>query len=403
MTDPARAPAPDTFDVIVLGAGPAGAAAAMTACRQGLTVALVDKACFPRAKLCGGGVTGRSARYFEEIFGTPLPPELIDTKTAVEFHAEDRPLGALPQIPPMHLTMRWHFDADLVARVLAAGATDLTGCRVAEIDTTTPALTLSDGRRLTARVLIGADGVNSPVARALFGRAYDPARIGFGLEVEAPAPPGNADRPLRIDFGAAQWGYGWDFPKSGSSTIGIGGVLSRNGDMKGAMAAYLDLLGQDPTQPVKGHHLPFGDFRRRPGRGAVLLAGDAAGLVDPITGEGIAYALKSGQLAAQAAARALAEDAPATALRRYRATLRPIHRAIRQARAIRLLLFAPLFRPAFLAAFRRSGHLRHLYMRLLAGEIEYPDLARATLRRLPAFLTGALQRGGTKPPPARDA
>ena len=139
-----------------------------------------------------------------------------------------------------------------------------------------------------------------------------------------PPPPGNADRPLRIDFGAAHWGYGWDFPKSGSSTIGIGGVLSRNEDMKGAMAAYLDLLGQDPTQPVKGHHLPFGDFRRRPGRGAVLLAGDAAGLVDPITGEGIAYALKSGQLAAQAAVQALAEDAPR---RPCAATARPCARS----------------------------------------------------------------------------
>ncbi|MGI3165183.1 geranylgeranyl reductase family protein [Pseudooceanicola sp. 200-1SW] len=383
------------FDVIVLGAGPAGAAAARTARAEGLSVALLDKARFPRAKLCGGGLTGRSARYFQDIFGSPLPPALIDSKTAVEFHAEGQPLGHLPQIPAMHLTMRWSFDAELVARALAAGAADLTGQRIARIDPEGPAVTLADGRRLTARVLIGADGVHSAVARALFGQAHDRARVGFGLEVEAPAAPGNATAPLRIDFGAAHWGYGWHFPKSGSSTIGIGGVQARNPHMKAAMADYLALLGQDPALPVKGHHLPFGDFPARPGRGAVLLAGDAAGLVDPITGEGIAYAMKSGQLAARAAARALAAGAPATALARYRAALRPIHRAIRQARAIRLLLFAPLFRPAFLSAFRRSGHLRQLYMRLLAGEIEYPDMARAVLRRLPAFLAGAVRRGKT--------
>lgn len=396
-----------SFDVIVLGAGPAGAAAAVTACRAGLLVALVDRARFPRDKLCGGGVTGRSARYFHEIHGAPLPAHLVESRTAVEFHGDGRFLGALPDIPPMHLAMRRSLDADMAARALAAGAADFTGCKPAAIDIDSPAVTLADGRRLGARVLIGADGVKSQVARALFGQSFDPARIGFGLEVEDRPGPGNATAPLRIDFGAAEWGYGWHFPKAASSTIGIGGVLARNPDMKGAMRAYLAALGRDPDQPCKGHHLPFGAPRRRPGRGAVLLAGDAAGLVDPITGEGIAYAMKSGQQAALAAAEALAADAPATALRRYRRRIAPVLRAIGQARAIRLLLFSRVFRPAFLAAFAGSGRLRDLYMRLLAGEIEYPDMARATLRRLPAFAAralGARLRGGdSRPGPGHKA
>lgn len=383
------------FDIIVMGAGPAGAAAAHVAAKQGLSVALVDKARFPRDKLCGGGFTGRSYLYFTEIFEDEIPARLIETKTSVEFHADGQPLGLLPQIPPMHLTMRVDLDAEMQARALAAGARDFSGCRVAEIDTQTPALRLADGRRLTARVLIGADGVNSQVAKQLFGQSYDRAQIGFGLEVEAAPGPDNATTPLRIDFGAADWGYGWHFPKSGSSTIGIGGVLSRNNDMKASMAAYLSQLGRDPALPCKGHHLPFGEVRKTPGRGAVLLAGDAAGLVDPITGEGIAYAMKSGQQAALAAAEALAAGAPARALGRYRRKLRPVHRAMRQARAIRVLLFSRTFRPAFIAAFRGSGRLRHLYMRLLAGEIEYGDMARATLRRLPSFLLRAVPRRET--------
>lgn len=388
------APSGETqFDIIVLGAGPAGAAAAHVAASRGLRVALVDKARFPRDKLCGGGFTGRSYLYFTEIFGEEIPARLIETKTAVEFHADGQPLGLLPQIPPMHLTMRVDLDAEMQRRALAAGARDFSGCRVSQIDTASPALVLADGRRLSARVLIGADGVNSQVAKALFGRSYDRAQIGFGLEVEATPGPDNAAAPLRIDFGAADWGYGWHFPKRESSTIGIGGVLSRNADMKASMAAYLYRLGRDPALPCKGHHLPFGEVRKTPGRRAVLLAGDAAGLVDPITGEGIAYAMKSGQLAALAAAEALAEGAPASALRRYRKALRPVHRAMRQARAIRVLLFSRLFRPAFIAAFRGSGRLRHLYMRLLAGEIEYGDMARATLRRLPGFLLRGLQMG----------
>ncbi|WP_237708134.1 NAD(P)/FAD-dependent oxidoreductase [Oceanicola sp. S124] len=387
------------LDLIVMGAGPAGAAAARVAAAAGLSVALVDKARFPRDKLCGGGVTGRSALYFREIYGEDIPAHLIDTKTSVEFHAFGHSLGLLPDIPPMHLAMRVELDAEMQRRAIRAGAMDLSGCRVAALDLAPPALSLADGRRLRAKVLIGADGVNSIVARQLFGQSYDRDQIGFGLEVEAAPGPDNAAAPLRIDFGAADWGYGWHFPKRGSSTIGIGGVLSRNADMKASMAAYLAQLGRDPSLPCKGHHLPFGEVHKRPGHGAVLLAGDAAGLVDPITGEGIAYAMKSGQLAALAAAEAIAAGAPASALRRYRRRLVPVHRAMRQARAIRVLIFSPLFRPAFVAAFRSSGRLRHLYMRLLAGEIEYGDMMRATLRRLPSFLLGAARnRGDTTQP-----
>ena len=406
MTSPAPLSdtVPDSFDVIVMGAGPAGAAAAFTARAQGLSVALIDKAAFPRQKLCGGGFTGRSDSYFTEIYGEPVPARLIETHSAVDLYCDGQPLGLLSDIPPVHLAMRWDLDAEMTRRALAAGAADFTGQRVADLDPATPAVTLHDGRRLTARVLIGADGVNSQVARALFGQAYDRDKIGFGLEVEAEPAADNATQPLRIDFGAAEWGYGWHFPKKASSTIGIGGVLSRNADMKASMAAYLALLGRDPALPCKGHHLPFGEVRRTPGRGAVLLAGDAAGLVDPITGEGIAYAMKSGQQAALAAAEALAAGAPARALPLYRARIAPVHRAMRQARMIRVLLFSATFRPAFVAAFRKSGTLRHLYMRLLGGEVEYGDVARATLRRLPGFLAATLRSrfGGGKSARAHD-
>ncbi|KAA2313656.1 geranylgeranyl reductase family protein [Pseudooceanicola sediminis] len=380
------------FDVIVIGAGPAGAAAAFTAARGGLSVALIDKARFPREKLCGGGLTGRSYSYFAQIYGTPVPAALIETKTAVTFHAFGQELARINDMPAMHMAMRRSFDDDMYRRAVAGGAVDFTGSRIAALDVDQPCVTLGDGTRLTARVLIGADGVNSQVARALFGASHDRTRVGFGLEVEAPAAPDNLTAPLRIDFGAAEWGYGWHFPKSGSSTIGIGGVLSRNPDLKTAMSAYLAQLGHDPAMPCKGHFLPFGDFRRRAGRRAVLLAGDAAGLVDPITGEGIAYAMKSGQLAAQAAIEALAAGQADRALHLYQQKLRPIHKALRQARRLRQLIFAPVFQASFVRAFRGSGTLRHLYLRLLAGEIEYDQVARATLRRLPRVLGQVVAR-----------
>ncbi|MBT9384672.1 geranylgeranyl reductase family protein [Pseudooceanicola sp. CBS1P-1] len=380
-----------TFDILVLGAGPAGASAAYTAARAGLSVALIDKAAFPREKLCGGGFTGRSYRYFEEIYGAPIPARLIETHHSASFYANGELLSVLEDIPPIHLTMRRGFDAEMCARALAAGAADYTGQRITRVDPGAVRIELANGERLTGKVLIGADGVNSQVAKALFGQSFDRDRIGFGLEVEAPAAADNPTAPLRIDFEAAQWGYGWLFPKSGSSTIGVGGVLSKNTDMKAEMADYLALLGHDPEMPVKGHFLPFGDFRKRPGRGPVLLAGDAAGLVDPITGEGIAYAMKSGQLAAQAAVAAIKAGRPDSALTRYTRALKPIHSALRQANMIRQIIFSGPLRRGFHAAFRRSGTIRHLYMRLMAGEIEYATVATATLKRLPGFLLRALR------------
>ncbi|RBI84038.1 geranylgeranyl reductase [Rhodosalinus halophilus] len=375
-----------SFDLLVIGAGPAGAAAAHASAARGLRVALIDRHAFPRNKLCGGGVTGRARAEAMSLLGRPLPEPLLEPRGRFAFHAAGAPLGEIEGVPPVWMTTRVGFDAHLVEAALAAGAEDHTGRPVAEVDPQARAVTFRDGERLTAPLIVGADGATSIVARALFGRPFDPARIGFALEVEAPPPEAAAAAPVRIDFGAADWGYGWSFPKSGSTTVGVGGVHARNPSMKTAMRAYMAMLGVDPERvKVQGAFLPFGDFRRVPGQKRVMLAGDAAGLVDPLTGEGIAYALASGRMAGEAAARALARGRPEAALRDYARALRPIHRALRHAALMGHVIHGTALRDGFLSAFRRSGRLRYDYMRMLGGELEYGDIARRTLRRLPAL------------------
>jgi len=377
------------FDVVVVGAGPAGAAAAVTAARAGLRVALADRHRFPRDKLCGGLVTGRARGHYAAIFGHPMPFTAEACSTTVDFHFNGRPAGVVADAPPLCGTMRREMDAMLCAQALAAGAADFTGRGVTGVDTQASEVVL-DGARLGYRVLIGADGVNSAVARALFGQPFDRAHIGFGLEIEAPgAPP--PDAPVRIDLGAARWGYGWAFPKRETTTVGVGGLLSENPDLKRDMAAYCNLLGIDTASlRVKGQFLPFGDVRRVPGRGTVLLAGDAAGLVDPITGEGIGHAMASGDMAARAAIRALAEGRPARALRHYRRALIPLHRSLRMARLLRPLLFSRALEPAFARAFTSSTTLRHDFLRLMAGEVEYGTILWRVTRRLPRLARMAI-------------
>lgn len=376
---------------MILGAGPAGATAALRARGLGLSVALIDKARFPRDKLCGGGITGRCAAHMDAVF-TGLPEGIWLEASRVQLMAGARMLADLADAPVIRYTLRRDFDAALLAQAVAAGAQDFTGCRVSALEG--GRVVLDDGRTLQGRVLIGADGVNSMVGRALFGRAYDPDRIGFALETEVPIVPGSADRVALLDVTAAHWGYAWVFPKYDSLTVGIGGVHGRNPDLKATFQDWLLARGLDPAGlKIKGHHLPFGDPRPDPGRGAVLLAGDAAGFVDPITGEGIAWAVKSGQLAAEAAAEAIAAGAPEAAMAGYVRRLLPVQAELRRARILARLIYHPLLQQRFIGLLARSERLQRRYFDLLAGKMDYADLTLASFARLAVRMaTGRIGR-----------
>ena len=376
---------------MVIGAGPAGATAALRARSLGLSVALIDKARFPRNKLCGGAITGRCMAHLGDVYAA-LPVGLWLDAARVQIVAGGRVLADLNDTPVISYTMRCDFDVALLAQALSAGAQDFTGCRVGALEGCS--VVLEDGRRLQGQVLIGADGVNSMVGRALFGRAHDPDRIGFALEAEVQAAPGPADPVAVLDVTAAQWGYGWVFPKAGGLTLGIGGVHGRNPDMKAMFHAWLQARGYDPARlTIKGHHLPFGDPRPDSGRGAVLLAGDAAGLVDPITGEGIAWAVKSGQLAAEAAAEAIASGQAEAAMAGYVRRLRPVQVELRRARILARLIYHPLLQRRFLGLLAQSERLQRRYFDLLAGKMDYADLTLASFARLAwRMATGRIRR-----------
>ncbi len=384
-------------DLIVIGSGPAGSAAACVAAGAGLRVALIDKSAFPRDKLCGGGVTGRSMRYLDEVFGLAPEPDLFLASTRFRLHFEGRRIGGQDPAPPLYMTMRNAFDSALHARATAAGAEVIAPAKITAIDTETPSVTLADGRTLRAPVVIGADGANSLVARALYGRPFDPAQIGFGLEVELirdAVPDLLSDDTTEIDLGAANWGYGWAFPKPDTITLGVGGVHMRNPDLKAHFGRYLHRhaprLAESGAIRCKGAFLPFGAYRRQPGQGQVLLAGDAAGLVDPITGEGIAWAIRSGAFAGQAAFEALDAGTPARAMPAYRARLHYIHREMDAARRIRALLYARPVRPLFPRTIERHPGMSRGYLRLLAGELDYADLGPKVLLKLARRLGGAI-------------
>lgn len=372
-----------THDLIVIGAGPAGAAAGLTAARAGLRVALVDKADFPRDKLCGGGFTGRSRRHLREIFDLDVERPGFLRCDRLRLTDGGRTLAEVVEAPPIWMTQRRELDALLLDAARKAGCDVLTGQRIGKMQVQSGSVVLADGTCLSAPMLVGADGANSTVAKALFGRAYDPARIGFALEVELPRIATEGAGPVEIDLGATAWGYGWAFPKDGSVTLGIGGVHRRNPDLRATFEGFAARHGADLTRlRCKGAFLPFGEVRPIPGKGRVLLAGDAAGLVDPITGEGIAWAMKSGHLAASAAVQAHRAGEPDAALGHYVSGLRPIQTELRRARALRWLAYQPRLQPAFLRLLAAEPGLQRRYLALLAGDLDYADLGWHALPRL---------------------
>lgn len=305
------------WDLVVVGAGPAGSQAARTAAARGLRVLLLDKEEFPRPKTCGGLISAKACT----ALGLALPAELPERRIEkVVFWGPDGATPVARAAPFLGWTVqRAAFDAFLVEEAVQSGAEFQPGTTFLGIEKVTDRhISLRTNRgELTARAVIGADGHASTVARALRrGHHWPPWRTGFALAAGLPLPGARLDEIFHgqaVHFYCLPLPYalGWAFPYRESVNLGIGtwsGAAALLPQVFAGFARQLQLTWGLPPQTLKprGARLPAGGLCFYPGRGPVLLAGEAAGLVDPFAGEGIYYALRSGQLAAETAAGCLA-------------------------------------------------------------------------------------------------
>lgn len=426
--------------MVIVGGGPAGSSAAHVLASAGVETCLLDAATFPRGKLCGGLLTLRSKKVFERIFHADWSPVVQALSGGANFFYRTRLLRRITDYKQLAFTCRKDFDSLLLNLARDSGARVLEGRRVVAVDPANAYVMLSDGERLGYDFLIGADGVNSLVARTLFDRPFNQRTIGFGLEMEVPIaervleagkggqPAAVAGQPVEIFprqdaaqsgrqtantrssglgrpgacgaidapeiyFGLIDWGYAWVFPKRTTLTAGIGGLWRRNPAL---MASFKDFLclrfGCVPPAPIKGHYVPFGDYRPTPGRDRILLCGDAAGLVDPITGEGIAHAMQSGLLAAEAIRTALQTGQSTRVLDFYKESYGALASNLRHANALRSFLFPRMAQFVFAKVLARSEGLPKRFMDLMADDISYRDYRDSLLRSFFAALPKALGR-----------
>lgn len=283
----------------MVGAGPAGATAAFHLGAAGRRVLVLEKARLPRHKPCGGGIPASVLRRFPALDFSPVIEREV---RRVRFRfADGRELSADLPAGAVVLVRRDRFDHHLVSHACAEVR---DGARVVDVrqDGTGVEAALASGETFRARYLILADGAASRLARRVGLRRRQ--RMGITLEAEVPAEGpllSRFDDAVLFLFGLPVQGYVWVFPKSDHLSVGVGAFLRPSGGLRRLLEQEMTRLGI-PLEgaPLYGHPLPVYLHHERLHQGRVLLAGDAAGLVDPLLGEGIRHAVRSGEQAAEA-------------------------------------------------------------------------------------------------------
>jgi geranylgeranyl reductase family protein len=311
----AREGSSPTYDVAVVGAGPAGATAALYLARGGKKVALIERETLPRYKTCGGGVVGRAFKCLPSDVKIPVEHECFIAEA--NFLESKMSFRVERKVPIVSMTMRADLDKALADAAVASGAELIAPCTLIDLKQDAGGVELETSRgRIRAAWVIGADGVLSTVARKA-GWKHAPKTIP-ALEAEVRVSKEVHARfagVARFDFEAMEAGYGWVFPKREHLSCGILTMERGVGGLHEALDRYLARVGVTDliSKELHGYVIPVRPRRGGLVRGRVMLVGDAAGFADALTGEGISLAMISGQLAADA----LAEHSPERAGRAY--------------------------------------------------------------------------------------
>ena len=300
-------PEDQEWDVAIIGAGPACLTAALAAAVDGARAIVLERAAHPRYKTCGGGLIGASLGAAGERIAVPARDHVRAATVTLDGR---RPFTREEDEPLLAMVTREEFDDTLRRAAVAAGVTVQQRSAVRRIteDGGHARAALADGTGVRARVLIGADG-SSGVSARYAGVRYEQVDLGLELEIAVPPPLAEQWRGrMLLDWGPVPGSYGWVFPKGDRLTVGVIAARGQGERTRRYLRDFTARLGLAAFERAQdsGHLTRCRSDASPLRRGRVLVTGDAAGLLEPWTREGISFALRSGALAGVAAAQASA-------------------------------------------------------------------------------------------------
>lgn len=325
------------FDIVIIGGGPAGVSLGMSLLLIGRKCCIIDRAKFPREKLCAGVLTIKTQKIIKSIF-----PDLIwenvscsDIKT-LNIYKNMNLIGQYSLNYSYKVVDRLKFDYELIKCYLAKGGILFENEGNYSIDYSNNKIILSDNETIEYSFIIGADGINSNV-RKYVDPKYKPH--AFCLASLASDTNTVCQNEISAHFGVLSKGYGWSIPCNNTCSIGMAGAVSKKHSINlSHYNAFCDQAYNIRLQKPKGQFLSDGTYVKKPFKNNVVLIGDAAGLADAISGEGIYFAIYSGILAGKSI-----EEYYETGNKvNYNKKIKEVHKIINQQKLFRCFLYTPI-------------------------------------------------------------
>lgn len=351
------------YDTVIIGAGPAGLACGITLVECGRMPCIIERATFPRRKTCAGLVTAKTHRLIKELFSGELPDGLFsNTSERIRLFKRSELLVSAALERPVHFVSRTHFDNALAERYKALGGVLLEGERHITFDDDSRTVALQSGDTMRYEHLLFADG-----ALSMSRRLWDCGKDVFALGVEAYVPADLLPTDsVDLYFDYLDSGYAWVFPHGDVVCIGAADLRRRGTDWIGIFDRFLSDLGVSGEGIERiGAFLPYGKaIRQEKLPDHVLLLGDAGGLTDPISGEGLYMALQSGIYAAEA----LETETPK---QHYLSSIEPLTKVVSEGLKVQHTLYSPLPHRAFLHKVRGNDRVVRYFFENMVEEYRY--------------------------------
>jgi geranylgeranyl reductase family protein len=381
------------YDIIVAGLGPGGATAAHELSRAGFNVLAIDKKTFPRYKPCGGGLSARIHKLLSPDFQSTVER----TIKGIRFLYPGRGDFALhTQEPIAYMVTRERFDHFLVQKAKSTGVESRENETILNIEEGPENVKVTtDAGQYQAKVMIGADGAHSLAARVLNPKFARRKILALEEEIlQGNVQPSLVSDEVIIDLGSAPGGYAWSFPKSARLSIGIAGFTGQKKSLLQQFSTFKarQCIGSSLSgKPLMGHPLPLFEPRQfRLASSRILLVGDAANLVDPLLGEGIYYAIRSSQIAADTVVKVFRQGAINCTL--YQACIQQeIYPEFRAAQKLARLSYA--FPQLWYEAMRKYPEVTRRFYEILQGLESYPGFLSKLKSELGKFLKNIFFRG----------